>query len=146
MQWQCSVFLYSLSFWKQNCNQKLSQGWYCRKLLFDHACYWISILIIKPSMFDLHRAEWCMCVQSSSSHSSTEEERCAPLEFRVEDAYVQAWFCDITTSLEPILLHFITYTSVIWKLDSSSAHTVRMEREKDSDSFLLLFFLEKLEE
>lgn len=75
-------------FGSKTADQKLSKGWYCRKLLFDHACYWISILIIKPSMFDL-------------------------LEFRVEDEYVQAWFCDITTSLEPIRLHFITYTSVI---------------------------------
>lgn len=35
--------------------------------------------------------------------------------------------CDITASIEPIIVQYSTYTGVIWKLESSSAQTLGMD-------------------
>lgn len=42
------------------------------------------------------------------------------IRFLVEGHYM---ICDITTSWKPILLQYTIYTSVIWELEASSAHT-----------------------
>ena len=35
--------------------------------------------------------------------------------------------CDITTSLEPIVVQFATHTNVMWKREASSVQTVRTD-------------------
>ena len=37
---------------------------------------------------------------------------------------------DITTSLEPIVVQYAAYTSVMWKPEASSVHTLRMDNEQ----------------
>ena len=47
----------------------------------------------------------------------------------------KSMICDITTSLEPSLIKYLTSTSVMWKIEASSAHTLRMDFKVKQETF-----------
>ena len=78
------------------------QFWKSLKLCFAYCCFTV--------IFVHHCAEWRFSVLT--------------LKFSLRRIHTSR-ICDITTNLEPIMVLYTSYTSVMWKLEGSSAHTLR---------------------